>query len=70
MYHSDSGAPPLPDRLSSLFDHPKTRPLQHKMQQVMEVLLMTLTKRMECESPAAMLAQLRELAAAVPAAKK
>eukprot|EP00873_Tetraselmis_striata_P016221 jgi/Tetstr1/436485/TSEL_025313.t1 len=70
VYHTDSGAPPLPDRLSSMFDHAKTRPLQHKMQQVMEVLLMTLTAGMECESPKAMLAHLTELAAAIPAAKK
>jgi hypothetical protein len=66
VFHTDSGAPPLPDRLSSLFDYPKTRPLQHKLQQIMEVLLLSLAEKMGFGTAGEMMVKLKELAAAGP----
>ena len=50
VFHTQSGAPPLPDRQSMELTAPKTRPLQHKLQQVMEVITVTMMSEHGLES--------------------
>ena len=50
VFHTQSGAPPLPDRQSMELTAPKTRPLQHKLQQIMEVITATMMNEHKLES--------------------